>query len=193
MASSDAGREAIVSASEAARRTDLNAAAIVSVFNRHGVRYVIIGAFAAIAQRAPIAPTRDIDFTPDDAADNLRSLSAALKELDARVRTDSVPDGVPFDHDAASLRRSSIWSLICRYGEFDIAFRPAGFERGYAQLAARAHRLIVEGIEVSVADLDDVIRSKEAAGRPKDLQALPALYRYRASRRTTGPGDAEVS
>jgi predicted nucleotidyltransferase len=53
-------------------------------------------------------------------------------------------------------------------------------------LAARAHRVIVEGIELSVADLDDVIRSKEAAGRPNDLQVLPALYRYRASRQTNG-------
>ena len=31
-------------------------------------------------------------------------------------------------------------------------------------------------------DLDDVIRSNEAAGRPKDLQVLPGLYRDRASR-----------
>jgi len=36
-----------------------------------------------------------------------------------------------------------------------------------------------------VADLDDVIRSKEAAGRPKDIQALPALYRHRDRRRRT--------
>ena len=28
------------------------------------------------------------------------------------------------------------------------------------------------------ADLADVIRSKEAAGRPKDLQVLPTLYRH---------------
>jgi hypothetical protein len=35
-----------------------------------------------------------------------------------------------------------------------------------------------------VADLDDVIRSKELAGRPKDLRVLPTLYRHRASRRT---------
>jgi hypothetical protein len=43
---------------------ELDAAAIASAMNRHGVDYVVIGAFAAIAQQAPIAPTRDIDFTP---------------------------------------------------------------------------------------------------------------------------------
>jgi hypothetical protein len=36
----------------------------------------------------------------------------------------------------------------------------------------------VENVEVMVADLRDVIRSKEAAGRPKDLQVLPILYRF---------------
>lgn len=161
---------------------DLDAAAIISVLNQHEVRYVIIGAFAAIAQKAPIAPTRDIDVTPDEDPVNLRRLSAALEQLGARVRTDSVPAGIPFDHSAASLRRASIWNLICRYGEFDISFRPSGFEGGYSQLVIRAHRLIVEGVEVSVADLDDVIRSKEAAGRPKDVQVLPALYRHRQGR-----------
>lgn len=158
----------------------LDAAAIVSVLNRHGVRYVVTGAFAAIAQQAPIAPTRDIDFTPDDATDNLQRLSTALEELDARVRTDSNAAGIPFDHDAASLGRVDVWNLTCRLGEFDIAFRPSGIEGGYAQLAAGAHRVVVEDVEVSVADIEDVIRSKEAAGLPKDLAALPALYRHRA-------------
>ena len=41
---------------------ELNAAAIVAVLNRHQVRYVVIGAFAAIAQQAPIPATRDIDL-----------------------------------------------------------------------------------------------------------------------------------
>ena len=163
-------------------QTALDATGIVSVLNAHGVRYVVIGAFAAIAQQAPIAPTRDIYLTPDDAADNLELLSAALKELDAHVRTDSMTGGIPFDHDAASLARVDVWNLICRYGELDIAFRPSGIEGGYAQLAARAHRVVVNDVEVSVADLDDVIRSKEAAGRPKDLQVLPALYRHRRNR-----------
>jgi hypothetical protein len=36
----------------------------------------------------------------------------------------------------------------------------------------------VGAVDVMVADLSDVIRSKEAAGRPKDLQVLPILYRF---------------
>jgi hypothetical protein len=67
---------------------ELDAVAIVSALNRHRVRYVVIGAFAAIAQQAPIAPTRDVELTPDESKDNLKRLSAALMELKARVGTD---------------------------------------------------------------------------------------------------------
>jgi hypothetical protein len=188
MAGGDAGAGPVMSQAEASDPSALNATAIVSTLNRHEVRFVVIGAFAAIAQGAPIAPTRDIDLTPDVAPDNLDRLSAALKELDARTRVGSSLTGLPFSHDGASLSRAAMWNLVCRYGEFDISFHPSGFDGGYAELAAHAHRVNVEGVELTVADLSDVIRSKESAGRPKDLRVLPELYRFRASREDDEPG-----
>jgi hypothetical protein len=161
-----------------------NPAAIVATLNRHQVRYVIIGAFAAIAQQAPIPATRHIDITPDASAENLARLSRALTDLGARIRTEAEPGGLPFSHDATSLAAAEAWNLICADGEFDISFHPSGFASGYAQLAARAHRLRVGDVEVIVADLADVIHSKESAGRPKDLQVLPLLYRHQAARST---------
>jgi hypothetical protein len=68
MAAGIARRGCGVSEQEAAGEPELNAAAIVAALNRHQVRYVIIGAFAAIAQRAPIPATRDIDLTPEASA-----------------------------------------------------------------------------------------------------------------------------
>jgi hypothetical protein len=167
-------------------RRAFDAAAIVAVLNRHRVRYVVIGAFAALAQQAPIDPTQDLDVAPAAGPENLRRLSRALRELGARVRADGVDGGLPFDHDAASLGRARVWNLVCPHGEFDVCFRPSGIEGGYDELAVRAHRVRVDGVEVDVADLDDVIRSKEAAGRPKDLGVLPALYRHRAAREGAG-------
>ena len=161
----------------------LNTAAIVDVLNRQGVRYVVIGTFAAIAQRAPIPATRDIDLTPESSTENLARLSKALKELGARIRTDAVDGGLPFDHDGRSLAASASWNLICPYGEFDISFVPSGIAGGYEELALKAHRMRVDSIDVVVADLSDVIRSKEAAGRPKDVQVLPILYRFDRERR----------
>jgi hypothetical protein len=161
----------------------LNPAAIVAALNRHQVRYVIIGAFAAIAQQAPIPATRDIDLTPDASQENLAGLSQALTDLRARIRTEAAPDGLPFTHDATSLAAAEVWNLVCADGEFDISFHPSGFAGGYAQLAVNAHRLRVGDVEVVVADLADVIQSKESAGRPKDLRVLPLLYRHLSARR----------
>ena len=169
---------------------ELNAAAIVAALNRHQVRYVVIGAFAAIAQQAPIPATRDIDLTPDASPENLDRLSQALRQLGARIRTDEVPEGLPFSHDATSLGAAEIWNLICADGEFGISFHPSGFAGGYAQLVVHAHRLRVGEVEVVVADLADVIRSKESAGRPKDLRVLPMLYRHQAVRHDGGGSSA---
>ena len=105
------------------------------------------------------------------------------KELGARIRTDAADGGLPFDHDGRSLAAPSVWNLICPYGEFDISFVPSGVTGGYEDLALRAHRMKVDAVDVMVADLSDVIRSKEAAGRPKDLQVLPILYRFDRQRR----------
>ena len=172
---------------ERTEEPELNAAAIVAALNRHQVRYVVIGAFAAIAQQAPIPATRDIDLTPETSEENLARLSQALTELGARIRTESVPGGLPFSHDAVSLGAAEAWNLICDNGEFDLSFRPSGFAGGYAQLVGNAHRMRVGDVEVVVADLADVIRSKESAGRPKDLRVLPLLYRHQSAQRARKP------
>ena len=153
---------------------DFDAATIIAILNRHGVQYVVIGALAAQLQGAPIPRTRDMDITPASDADNLQRLSASLHELRARIRTADVPEGLAFDHDGASLSRSRVWNLTTAFGEFDLSFIPSGTE-GYDDLARHAHVIESYGQFVPVADLDDVIRSKEAAGRPKDILHLPIL------------------
>ena len=46
----------------------------------------------------------------------------------------------------------------------------------YAGLVSRSELFELEGHRVRVASLPDIIRSKEAAGRPKDHATLPILY-----------------
>jgi hypothetical protein len=147
---------------------------IVQALNHRGVEYVVIGGYAGELHAAAVPPTRDIDFTPRATAKNLSRLSQAFTDLGARIRTAGIPDGLPFSHDAASLAAVGVWNLTCAFGEFDISFKPSGTD-GYEDLVRTALRVDVRGEQMPVASLEDIIRSKEAAGQPKDFTALPAL------------------
>jgi len=149
---------------------------MLRVLERHGVRYVVIGALAAIAAGAPLV-TRDLDITPDRVSDNLDRLAWALRELDARLRIPHAPEGMPFPVEAAMLATANIWMLTTRTGDLDLVFEPAG-TRGFDDLRRDATQLeVAGGATVLVASLADVIRSKEAAAREKDLGQLPLLRR----------------
>ena len=150
----------------------LDMPSIVRVLVDHGVAFVVIGGAAGVLHGSPL-PTQDVDVVPRNDHDNLTRLSAALRELDARIRNgDEEP--LPFAHDATSLAGSVFWNLSTKHGDLDVTFRPSGTE-GYPDLARSAASATLGGIEVQVAALGDIIRSKEAAGRDKDRRALPIL------------------
>jgi hypothetical protein len=156
-----------------AQQPELDPGRIFAAFERHGVRYVVIGAVAAIAQGYPLN-TGDVDVTPARDAGNLERLAAALVELDARLRVPNDPSGIEFPIDADHLNRAESWTLTTRHGDLDLLFVPAG-TRGYQDLRRHAVSFDVGGTPTPMAALLDVIRMKEAAGRPKDLAQLPAL------------------
>jgi len=149
-----------------------DAAALVRALQADQVRFVIVGAVAAIAQGSPL-PTEDFDVTPDTAPDNLDALAAALQKLGAKLRT---PEGaVKFSIDARVLAGNDLWTLSTRAGDLDLVFAPAGTQ-GYGDLRRDALEVdLGTDAPVLVASLADVIRSKEAANRPKDIAQLPAL------------------
>jgi hypothetical protein len=65
--------------------------------------------------------------------------------------------------------------LTTRCGDLDLAVRPAGTE-GCDDLVVRATPFPIGALDIPVAALADIIRSKEAANRPKDRATLPILY-----------------
>ncbi len=95
---------------------------------------------------------------------------------------------MPFDHDASSLAHITVLNLVTRAGDLDIALHPAGIET-FADWDAHAIDIVVLGVPVRVARLDEIIRSKEAAGRDKDRITLPLLraLRDRLRRRQQPP------
>ena len=112
---------------------------------------------------------------------NLERLAAALRELDARIYTEKVPEGLPFDCSRQMLARADVWNLITKAGRLDLAFTPSG-TAGFPDLAAHAVRFELYGHPLLVARLEDIIRSKEAAGRPKDRQDVELMKEMLKSR-----------
>ncbi|MDQ3355109.1 MAG: hypothetical protein M3507_11660 [Actinomycetota bacterium] len=151
----------------------LDPAGIIAALNRHGVDYVLIGGLAAVLHGSPYQ-TQDADITPAAGRENLARLAAALIDLEARLRVANEPDGIPFDRSAEALEKASIWNLQTTCGMFDLSFTPSG-TGGYADLVDNAITLQLGGEMVNVASLADIVRSKEAAGRVKDLAVLPTL------------------
>jgi hypothetical protein len=66
-------------------------------------------------------------------------------------------------------------TLITEHGPLDLCFIPDGFPEGYATLSEHASVVEIAAVDVPVASLEDVVTSKRAAGRPKDIVALPSL------------------
>ena len=153
---------------------------LLSTLDKHDVRFVLIGALAARLYGFPRV-TADADITPDGERDNLKRLARALNELRAKVYTESVPEGLAFDCSAATLGRAEMWNLVTAAGRLDVAFKPAG-TKGFADLVTKAEKFKAYGVTFLTASLDDIIRSKEAANRPKDREDVAIMKAMRKSR-----------
>jgi hypothetical protein len=135
------------------------------------VDFVVIGGLAAQAHGSPLI-TEDLDICFDLDRANLVRLAAVLGRL-AAVRRD-LPEGIVAPLDARALRAGDVFTLRTMFGDLDLLARPdPGLD--YVQLRSRATRFSFGGMTVWIADLDDVIAMKRAAGRPKDLLAIEHL------------------
>jgi hypothetical protein len=117
---------------------------------------------------------------PERTDGNLARLAEALRHLGARIRTEGEPEGLEFDCSAEFFRNlppESIVNMTTEAGDLDVTFCPSGTS-GFADLKRDAIDIeAADRLHVMVASLEDVIRSKEAAGREKDRVAVPRLRR----------------
>lgn len=153
---------------------DFAPVAMLEALERRGVRYVVIGGIAAQLRGAPIV-TQDLDVTPARDRENLDRLARALSDLRGTPRIADAPANLDIPLDGAMLGGFQNLSLDTQHGQIDLVLLPDG-TRGYEDLVRSATRLrVAEELEVWVADLADVVRSKAAAGRSKDHAQLPVL------------------
>jgi predicted nucleotidyltransferase len=125
---------------------------------------VLIGNAAAALQGAPVT-TVDLDFLFRKTPGNLRKLKALAAALGATVMRPYYPASqlyrVMRDDDGVQI---------------DFMAQIHGV-RSFERVRARAHLIEVAGVPLRVAALEDIIRSKRAAGRPRDRAVLEILER----------------
>lgn len=153
---------------------------ILEILAKHEVEFILIGGVAQYLHGGPF-PTIDVDVVPDLQTSNLDRLAEALTELDARLRDAKQPEGIPIGLDGRTLKKAlpdfGFLRLTTKYGYLDLLYEPAGTE-GFRDLNRSAvKKSVAPAVEISVAGLADVIRSKQAVGRARDLEQLPTLRR----------------
>lgn len=141
---------------------------LFETLDKRKVEYVLIGALAARLYGFPRL-TADADITPSQSSANLERLANALKDLDAHVYTVAVAEGLVFDCSAPTLSRARTWNLITRAGRVDLCIEPSGTS-GFDDLVREAVEFEAFGVHFLAASLDDIIRMKKAADRPKDRE-----------------------
>jgi hypothetical protein len=144
---------------------------ILRELHDEGVKFVVIGGIGASALGSP-SVTNDLDICYERSKENLERLSRVLFRLGAKLR--GAPEDIPFRPDARTLAAGDHFTFVTDAGDFDCMGTPSG-SRGYADLADRAVLADMDGIEVLVASIDDLIRMKQAVGRPKDLIEVEVL------------------
>jgi hypothetical protein len=158
---------------------DFDPEAMLSALAEARVRFILIGGMAAVLY-GDVGVTVDIDVVPERTDENLERLAEALRGLGARIRTESDPDGLPFDCSMEFFRNlppDAIVNMTTVAGDIDVTFCPSGTS-GFADLRRDAIDIqAADRLHIPVASLEDVIRSKAAAGREKDRLALPRLRR----------------
>ena len=151
---------------------------ICRILNEHGVKFVVLGGFAAVIHGSPV-PTEDIDVIPSRDRENLERLAKALSQMNAAIRTSDGP--IQTRINAAFIANMpNMLNLVTDFGDLDLVFNPAGQLSDYDQWNQSADRAQLEpGLVVAVAALDDIIASKSAANRLKDQRVLPYLESLR--------------
>jgi hypothetical protein len=160
----------------------LDSGKLLGALDRHRVAYVLIGGLGAVAHGFPEG-TADADITPALTRENLKRLAKALTALDAqlllRERDRDRATVVAWRFDDHAFDAFQTVSTRTRYGDLDVSFRPdAPKPQGffdYIRLNKNAVEKRAFGLRIRVAALEDIIASKSAAGRPRDLAKLPGL------------------
>jgi hypothetical protein len=148
---------------------------ILQALSDEQVEFLLVGAYAMAAHGYPRA-TMDIDIWIKPSPENADAVLKALRRFGAPLhnltKEDLQKDGIIFQIGVAPRR-------------IDIVTSASGlqFEDAYG----RSLSLNIEGIEVRIPSIDDLIRNKKASGRTKDLADAEALESLKTLQKNGAP------
>jgi hypothetical protein len=138
---------------------------VAQAFEEAKVEYLFIGKSAAVLLGFP-GITQDVDVFPNRSPENGRRIVEAMRKIGFTISSELEQDIIT-GKDFVQIKNGPF--------DIDLIFAPDGipsFDR------ARG-RSVTEGI-FRIANLRDIIESKRASGRQKDLLDLPLLEEFRA-------------
>ena len=138
---------------------------------RHGVDYIVIGGVAATAHGS-VRMTLDLDILYSREPENLARIVNALADIHPYLR--GVPAGLPFRFDEKTLRNGLNFTFTTDVGEIDLLGQVAGVG-DYPSALIDSIELEVFGNKLRCFSLSQLLSSKRAAGRPKDLEVIAEL------------------
>jgi len=140
-----------------------------------GVDFVLVGGVAAAAHGSPRG-TQDLDVVYRRDEDNLLKLVGSLAVLHPYLR--GAPPGLPFRFDLPTVRAGLNFTLMTDLGAIDLLGEIAG-GGNYESLVDHTVTVDAIGVSCRMLDLETLIRTKKAAGRPKDLEGIAELESLR--------------
>jgi len=151
---------------------------LLESLERNKVAFVIVGGIAATLHGSARL-TFDLDVVYERTPSNLERLVEALVPFTPYLR--GAPPGLPFKFDVETLKRGLNFTLTTSDGPVDLLGEVSGIGN-YAAARGRADEAQMFGGTYYFLELDALIISKKAAGRPKDFEAIAELEAIREER-----------
>jgi hypothetical protein len=145
--------------------------AVLDRLARNEVDFIVIGGLAA-ALHGSAYVTQDVDVCYGRSHASIEHLCRALADLHPNLR--GAPAGLPFRFDPATVKAGLNFTLSTDLGPVDVLGEVSPFG-DFEKLKPHAVPMSLGGHSVLVLSLPALIRSKRAAGRPKDLLVVPEL------------------
>ena len=158
---------------------------LFKALNDAGVKYVVVGGLATVLHgyaRLTMDVDLFVDLAPDEAALAMRTLESLGFKPRVPVPAEQFADAAKRKEwiEQKGMTVFSLYNPMSPMLSVDVfVHHPIPF----ADLRARAERMVIDNVPVYICSIDDLISLKQRAGRPQDLQDIEKLRRIQEKRK----------